>query len=82
MVPINTDSSDLTPSILIPIDTSENPYYMVVCNIDDQASKIFLVNDYDSGINTLLQENMQYVITGGTVSACAPFSFASTFSGY
>ena len=81
--PTDSDDSSVTSGIFLPVDSSGNIYYTVVCNLDSLDSKIFLVTDYDGGIDTLMRTDLQSVITGGVVTGCIPITFQSgAFAGY
>ncbi|KAJ1561726.1 hypothetical protein HK405_003028 [Cladochytrium tenue] len=76
------DDDSTTSAVYATMDTSENLYYTVACNIDSVGNKVFLVANVTEGIAQLQKAEMAYVITGGTVTDCGAVAFASTFSGY
>ncbi len=79
---VDYDDATSTPGIFVPTDATFNPYYTVLCNLDGLTSKIFLVNDTTAGIQTLMQPEMQYTITGGVANNCTLFGLQSTFPGF
>jgi hypothetical protein len=59
-----------TGNIYAPVDTKGNAYLLAWCNIDfgtGPTSKIFLVEDYDTGLTTLSNPDLLYTIIGGVV---------------
>jgi hypothetical protein len=67
-------SPDVDTSMLVAIDTSNNSFWMVVCALDQQLNKIFIVQDEDAGVTTLMDPNLKFTITGGNVTGCAPLA--------
>jgi hypothetical protein len=57
-------------NIYAPVDTNGNAYLLAWCNIDfgnGPTPKIFLVEDYDTGLTTLTDTDLVYTIIGGVV---------------
>lgn len=57
-------------NIYTPVDTNGNSFFLAWCNIDygsGSVPKVFLVNDYDTGLNTLEDPDLVYTIIGGVV---------------
>jgi len=75
--PSDEDNDASTPDILVAIDESEDCYYPILCDITGQDSKVFLAKDPVAGAQTLLDPNLMYSITGGTVEACAALTISS-----
>ncbi len=71
-----------TPGIYIALDTLGKPFYLVACSITNEESKIFLVNDVDAGLTSLLKPEFQYSITGGVVEECDVVALQATIVGY
>jgi hypothetical protein len=76
------DNDNSTPGYYAALDTENNPFYLAVCSITDLESKIFLVKDIDSGIQTLTDPNLQSVVTGGVVTGCVPLALKSSGAGF
>lgn len=79
---IDYDSDSSTPGLYAAVDTEDNAYYLAICDITDLDSKIFLVKDIDTGIQTLVDPNLQSVITGGVVTSCVPLALQSSDAGF
>jgi hypothetical protein len=57
-------------NIYAPVDTKGNPYLLAWCNIDfgsGPTPKVFLVEDYSTGLKTLTDPDLVYTIIGGVV---------------
>ncbi|KAF1922107.1 hypothetical protein BDU57DRAFT_526796 [Ampelomyces quisqualis] len=75
--PIDVDGTPdagpgLPTRILAAIDTSTNPYFLVLCNYVDRllASKVFIVSDPEVGIASLKSPNTVSTLTGSPIKKC------------
>ncbi|KAJ9097591.1 hypothetical protein QFC21_004625 [Naganishia friedmannii] len=81
--PINYDDSTATPGVFLAVDTKYNTFATILCNFEGGLdSKIFLASSVADGVAMLKKAELQYVITGGPVTDCAPIAFKSDFAGY
>jgi hypothetical protein len=65
------------------VDTKLNNFVTILCNFAGGLdSKIFLASSIAEGVATLKKPELEYVITGGPVTDCAPIAFKSDFAGY
>ena len=81
LVPFNYDDDNTTPNVLMAVDTQENAYYTVICNLEGQNSKIFLVKDAQAGAARLMQEDLKFIVTGGVVTDCTYLPFVGSGAG-
>lgn len=81
LTPLNYDGLQNTPGVYIAESTTGDFFYTVVCNIQGQMSKVFLVTDLTTGVETLKREDLRYTVTGGVVDACYPIAFLSAGPG-
>ena len=81
---VDWDEKADTPGVYLAFDTSDNVYYPAMCSLADKSSKIFLIKDPVQGLQTLKQQELQYVVTGGVVQDCALLVLQTTgsFGGY
>ena len=70
LAPVDYDDNPATPSIYAGLDTMGGIFFTLTCNIQDQASKIFLATDPVQGIEMLKDEKLRYTVTGGIVEDC------------
>ncbi|KAL8749824.1 MAG: hypothetical protein Q9184_006653 [Pyrenodesmia sp. 2 TL-2023] len=70
LTPVNYNDNNETKNVYAAVDTLANYYLLATCNIQGQASKIFLVADPDEGIGKLLDEQLRFTVTGGVVEVC------------
>lgn len=83
LTPIDADESTSTPGVYLAVDSEDNAYYTMYCNIDGLGGKIFLVDDLDAGAKTLMRTDLEMVITGGVVTDCQALELVSeTFAGF
>ncbi|KAJ9123890.1 hypothetical protein QFC22_000678 [Naganishia vaughanmartiniae] len=81
--PINYDNAAATPGVFLAVDSKLNNFVTILCNFAGGLdSKIFLASSIAEGVATLKKPELQYVITGGPVTDCAPIAFKSDFAGY
>jgi hypothetical protein len=78
----DSDNSTTTGGIFIPINGNDTAFYTALCDFADLPSKIFLVEDPVKGLETLKKTELEYVVTGGTVTDCSLFGLRSSYSGY
>jgi hypothetical protein len=51
---INSDNDASTPSLVLPVNTAGDAFWLVLCDYSDgQYSKFFLARDLDAGVATL-----------------------------
>ena len=72
------DLGDGTKPVYSAASTTGTSALTVVCDIQDQDSKVFLVNDLDAGIEKLKEEKLRYTVTGGIVEDCYYAAFVAT----
>lgn len=83
LTPIDYDESTATPGVYLAIDSQDNTFYTMYCNIQGLDGKIFLVDDLDAGLKTLMRPDLEMVITGGVVTDCQALELVSeTFAGF
>ncbi|KAI9760678.1 MAG: hypothetical protein M4579_001542 [Chaenotheca gracillima] len=71
LVPIDSDGSASTGGVYVAVNSNGDLLFPVICNIEDQASKFFLVSDVTTGTERLTQADLRYIVTGGIVSDCS-----------
>lgn len=81
LAPLNADDSTATPGVYVAADTQNHIYYPVVCNLQGQSSKIFLAADPVAGLQTLMREDLRYILTGGIVQNCFYLAFVNSGPG-
>jgi hypothetical protein len=81
LTPINDDGSDSTPGVYVAVDTSGNVFFTVVCLLQNQQAKIFLVKDLDAGVAALMSGDLEYTVTSGVATYCSPMDFVSDGTG-
>jgi hypothetical protein len=81
LTPINDDGSDSTPGVYVAVDTSGDVFFTVVCLLQNQQAKIFLVKDLDAGVAALTSGDLEYTVTGGVATYCSPMDFVSDGTG-
>lgn len=77
LVPVNADGAADTPGVYVAVDTQDNVFYPVVCNLQGLPSKVFLVKDPVEGLKVLEREDLRFVVTGGVVQQCFYVGFVS-----
>ena len=70
LVPVDTDGSGSTASVYAALATLGNVSVTVVCDIEGQNSKLFLVRDAGQGVAMLKEEELRWNVTRGVVSNC------------
>ncbi|KAF9633619.1 hypothetical protein BFW01_g4513 [Lasiodiplodia theobromae] len=75
LMPVDDSSTTTSGGIVVAVDSQGNAFYMVVCNVDDDSTKFFLVSDPDEGAATLEKEEMKWVLVGGVASDCSAMAF-------
>ncbi len=79
LVPITSDTSD--DAMLVGIDTKGEYLFPVMCAIENQNNKIFLVKDTSaSALSALEADDLRFVLTGGAASKCGPLALLATIS--
>lgn len=68
---------------LFPATTDGRIFYTVICDYEDPSasSKIFLVKDLDAGVARLVEDDLQYIVTGGAVQQCQYWPLKAAVSG-
>ena len=56
LTPVNYNNNNETKNVYAAVDTLANYYSLATCNIQGQASKIFLVANEDEALETLRDE--------------------------
>jgi hypothetical protein len=82
LAPLDYDGSTDTHGVYLAVSTTGDFFYPVVCNINDQVSKIFLVEDPVKGLERLKNKDLRYIITGGVVSEFFYMAFVSEYYGF
>lgn len=82
LAPLNADDSTSTPGVYVAVDTKSQIFYPVVCNVQGQSSKLFLAMDPVGGLQTLMKEELRYILTGGVVENCSYIAFVSSGPGF
>ncbi|KAL8833697.1 MAG: hypothetical protein Q9176_007853 [Flavoplaca citrina] len=70
LTPVNYNDNNETKNVYAAVDTLANYYFLAICNIQGQASKIFLVANENEALETLRDEQLRYTVTGGVVDVC------------
>ena len=70
LVPADYNDNPSTPDIYAAFDTIGGFFFTISCDIEDQASKIFLAADPVEGAKTLMDPKLRYTVTGGVVTEC------------
>ncbi|KIW23961.1 uncharacterized protein PV07_09705 [Cladophialophora immunda] len=70
-------------SVFVAMDTQGNEYWTVLCNYADgnTASKVFLVQDFDAGLDTLKNATLEQSVTGGAISECVDLPLTNGLAG-
>lgn len=77
LVPVTSDSSDA--SMLVGIDSEGAYLFPVMCAIENQNNKMFLVKDTsESALQALEADELRFVLTGGAASKCVPLALLAT----
>ena len=81
--PIDYDDDSSNPAVYGAVDMLGNLFYPVLCSYADGTtpSKLFLVADLDTGLNTLVSAELQDIVTGGVVSECFGMPLTSELGG-
>jgi len=78
LVPITSDS-DASTSMLVGVDAQSEYLFPVMCAIENQNNKVFLVKDTsDSALKALEADNLKFVLTSGAASQCSPLALLAT----
>ncbi len=79
LVPVASDTSD--DSMLVGVDSQGDYLFPVMCAIENQNNKIFLVKDTSaSALLALEADDLRFVLTGGAASKCGPLALLATIS--
>jgi hypothetical protein len=77
LTPINDEGPDSKPGVYVAVNTSGDVFFTVVCLLQNQHAKIFLVKDLDGGVAALTSGDLEYTVTGGVAAYCPPIDFVS-----
>jgi hypothetical protein len=68
---------------LFPATTDGKIFYTVICDYEDPSasSKMFLVKDLDAGVARLVEDDLQYIVTGGAVQQCQYWPLKAAVTG-
>ena len=78
LVPITSDT-DASISMLVAVDAEGTYLFPVMCAIENQNNKIFLVKDTSAAsLKALEAEDLKFVLTGGVASQCSPLALVAT----
>lgn len=64
LVPVDY-SEGASPKVYMALDSLGNSFFPVVCDIQGGASKVFLAQDSEGGLETLKGDGLRYIVTGG-----------------
>ena len=83
LAPIHYDDNASDVAVYGAFDTLGNLFYPVLCSYSDgtTASKIFLVADLDTGLDTLASAELVDTVTGGAISGCEAMPLTSGLGG-
>ncbi|KAL9107491.1 MAG: hypothetical protein Q9227_007593 [Pyrenula ochraceoflavens] len=82
LVTVDYDNDPATPAVSVASDTLSHYYYTVLCNLQGQYSKVFLVADPVAGVEILKREDLQHIMTGEVVTDCSTIAFLSSGPGF
>jgi hypothetical protein len=68
---------------LFPATTDGKIFYTVICDYEDPSasSKMFLVKDLEAGVARLVEDDLQYIVTGGAVQQCQYWPLKAAVTG-
>ncbi|TIA78266.1 hypothetical protein D6C76_04152 [Aureobasidium pullulans] len=79
LVPVSTPDG---VTAYVAADTDGHNYLLAWCTAPRwQGSKVFLVSDYEKGLETLLSGDVQWIVTGNNVTECDPLVLTSKAGG-
>ncbi|KAL2029254.1 hypothetical protein VTO58DRAFT_108446 [Aureobasidium pullulans] len=79
LVPVSTPDG---VTAYVAADTDGHNYLLAWCTAPRwQGSKVFLVSDYEKGLQTLLSGDVQWIVTGNNVTECDPLVLTSKAGG-
>ncbi len=65
--------------MLVAFDTSGDYLFPIMCAIEGQLNKVFLVKDTSAAaLRALEAEDLKFVLTGGQASKCGPLALVAT----
>ena len=59
-----------TPYVYEASDSLGNVFHLLTCTYSKGPSKLFLAKDVTKGVQTLSEEKLRYIVTGGIVESC------------
>ncbi|KAL2128665.1 hypothetical protein VTI74DRAFT_8854 [Chaetomium olivicolor] len=78
LVPVASDSGD-AQTILIAVDAQGQYLWPVICAIENQLNKVFLLKDTSADALAALEaDDLKFVLTGGPTSKCSPLALVAT----
>lgn len=70
LAPVDYDDNPVMPSVYAGLDTTGGIFFTLMCNLVDQASKIFWAADPVEGAKRLKEEKLRWTVRGGVVEDC------------
>lgn len=70
LAPVNYDDDSSTPDVYVIMDTNDSVFFPIVCDIQGQECKAFLVTDIAQGIAKLQEEALRHTVSDGVVEDC------------
>lgn len=77
LAPIDHDNNPATSSVAVAVDTLGSYYFIVLCNFDGEADKMFAVSDVENGVSALESADLRFTVTGGVVTSCGPIALGA-----
>ncbi len=79
LAPVTPTSGPVTEPLLVAIDPAGDYLFPVMCAIENQLNKVFLVKDMsETALAALEAEDLKFVLTGGQASDCGPLALTAT----
>jgi len=79
LAPVTPTSGPVTEPLLVAIDPAGDYLFPVMCAIENQLNKVFLVKDVsEAALAALEAEDLKFVLTGGQASQCGPLALTAT----
>jgi hypothetical protein len=76
MAALDYDSNAATKNVFVVADLRGDYYYTVVCNMEGEYSRVFLVRNIEEGVKTLVGNGeLVWMVTGGVVLDCSYIPF-------
>ena len=81
LVPESTSLSDV-PYAYVAVSSTKEQFHLITCAFTDNTSKVFVAKNVTSGIQTLKEEQLRYIVTGAVVKECAELAWVAPPAGY